>query len=77
MSVIFARSYTSSTTGSGVTVETPSETPDAIITVFTVSAEPKWVVADGITYYDGAGYTYSSLQVTMDIAPSSTIRVIV
>lgn len=63
--------------GSGVTVETPPETPDAVTTVFTVSAEPKWIVADGATYYDGAGYTYAALQVAMDVPPSSTIRAII
>lgn len=63
--------------GGGVTVETPAETPDGVITEFTVTAEPQWVVADGITYYDGEGYTYSSLTVTMDVAPSAFIRVII
>ena len=63
--------------GSGITIETPPETPDAIITVFTVSAEPKFVVADGTTYFNGAGYTYAALQVTMDLPPSVSIRVAV
>lgn len=66
--------FTSS--GGGATVETPAESPDGVTTVFTVSAEPKWVVADGTTYYAGQGYTYAALQVTMDVAPSFFIRVI-
>lgn len=61
----------------GLTVETPPEAPNAVITAFTVSAEPQWVVADGTTYFDGQGYTYAALQVTMDIPPSATIRVII
>jgi hypothetical protein len=61
---------------SGVTVETPAGAVDASNTVFTVSAEPKWVVADGTTYYDGAGYTYAALTVTMDVPPSASIRAI-
>jgi len=61
----------------GVTVETPPETPNGTTTVFTVTAEPKWVVADGITYYAGAGYIYAALTVTMTVAPSSTIRAII
>lgn len=61
----------------GLTVETPPEAPNAVITTFTVSAEPQWVVADGTTYFDGQGYTYAALQVTMDIPPSATIRVII
>jgi opacity protein-like surface antigen len=63
--------------GGGTTVETPAETVNGSTTVFTVTAQPKWIVADGITYYEGAGYSYSSLQVTMDIAPSSFIRAII
>jgi len=63
-------------TGSGTTVETPPESPDAVNTVFTVSARPKWVVADGTTYFEGQGYSYAALQITMDIPPSATIRVI-
>lgn len=62
---------------SGLTVETPPETPNASTTVFTVTAEPQWVVADGITLYPGAGYSYSSLQVTLDVAPSASIRAII
>jgi len=62
--------------GSGVNVETPPESPNGVITVFTVSAEPKWVVADGITYYEGAGYSYAALEITMDVPPSASIRVI-
>lgn len=65
--------------GSGVTVETPSESPNASRTVFTVSSEPKWINADGTDYFDGAGYTYDSGvgTVTMDIPPSSFIRAII
>jgi len=61
----------------GITVETPTGTVNGSNTVFTVSAEPQWVVADGITYYDGAGYTYGALQVTMDVPPSASIRAII
>ena len=67
----------SATGGSGVTVETPPETPNAVTTVFTVSAKPKWVVTDAGTYYEGFGYSYSALHVTMDIPPSQYIRVII
>jgi hypothetical protein len=65
--------------GGGVTVETPPEVPDAVIVEFTVSDEPQWIVADGTTYYAGAGYSYSSGtgKVTMDVPPSSFIRAII
>ena len=56
--------------GTGVTVETPVGTVNSINTVFTVTAEPKWVVSGAATYFDGAGYTYSALSITMDIPPN-------
>lgn len=65
--------------GSGISVETPPETVDASTTVFTVSAQPQWIVSDGTTIYEGAGYSYSSGtgKVTLDLAPSSFIRAII
>ena len=63
--------------GGGVTVETPTGTVNASNTSFTVSAEPTWVVSDGITYFANAGYSYAALTITMDVAPSSYIRAIV
>lgn len=65
--------------GVGISIETPAEVPDGVITNFTVTAEPQWVVADGTTYFDGKGYTYNAglLTVTMDIPPSVSIRVII
>lgn len=69
--------FTSSGGGAGSTVETPPETPNASTTVFTVTAEPKFMVADGVTYFDGAGYTYSALQVTFDVPPSASVRAII
>lgn len=61
----------------GITVETPTGTVNGSNTTFTVSAEPQWVVADGVTYYDGTGYTYAALTITMDVAPSASIRAII
>jgi len=69
--------FNSSGGGGGITVETPPEPPNAITTVFTVSAQPKFVVADGTTYFEGQGYSYAALAVTMDIPPSASIRVII
>jgi len=65
------------TSGSGVTVETPSGTVNSVNASFTVTAEPKWVVSDGITYFANNGYTYAALAITMDIAPSAYIRAII
>jgi len=63
-------------TGSA-SVETPTGTVDGSNTTFTVTATPNWIVADGVTYYEGAGYSRSGTTITMDIAPSSYIRVMI
>lgn len=63
--------------GSGVTVETPTGTVNSSNDTFSVSDEPQWVVSDGITYFAGAGYSYSAPNITMDIPPSSYIRAII
>ena len=65
---------TASGGGGGATIETPTGSVNASNTSFTVSAEPQYVVSDGITYFDGAGYTYSALTVTMTVPPSQYIR---
>jgi len=70
--------FTSSGGGGGsVTIETPPESVNASRTAFTVTAEPKYMVADGTTYFAGAGYTYGALTVTFDIAPSQYVRAII
>lgn len=58
-----------------IIVETPPETPDSNITVFTVSKTPQWVVADGITYYSGQGYTANAGSITMTVPPTNYIRI--
>lgn len=58
-------------------VSTPTGTVDGSNSVFTVTAEPKWVVSDGIVLFDGLGYTYSALSITLDIPPSYGIRAII
>lgn len=63
-------------TAAVVSVETPSGTVNAVNDTFTVTAEPKYIIADGISYFDGDGYTYSTLTVTMDIPPSSFIKAV-
>ncbi len=64
------------TGGGGSTIETPTGTIDGSNTSFTVTAEPTYVVSDGITYFNGAGYTYAALTLTMDVPPSQYIRAI-
>ena len=59
-----------------ITVSTPTGTVNGANASFTVTSEPLWVVSDGATYFAGVGYSYSSLTVTMDVAPSIFIRAI-
>lgn len=60
--------------GGGSSVETPVGAVDSSNVSFTVSNEPLWVVGDGITYFEGAGYSYSAGTITMDTKLVSFIR---
>ena len=59
---------------SGWQVTTPLGTVDGSNTTFTVERSPIYVVADGIAYFEGAGYTYSGGTITMTSPPVSFIR---
>lgn len=63
-----------SNTGGNSTPLTPIGTVNGINQVFGVVSEPSSVVADGITYYENHGYSYASLQITMDSPPAQYIR---
>jgi len=60
--------------GGGSSSETPAGSVNGSNTSFTVSNEPAWIIVDGITYFDGAGYTYSAGTLTIDTPPVSFIR---
>lgn len=66
-----------SASGSGITIETPTGTVNASNTTFTPTAEPLYVVADGIQYFDGAGYAWGGTDIVMDVPPSSYIRAVI
>lgn len=57
--------------GGGVNIETPSGTINGSNTNFTVTNEPKYVVVNALTYFDGAGYSYSGGTITFDIPPAT------
>jgi hypothetical protein len=65
-----------SSTGGGVGAwSTPPETPNSIITAFTVGATaPTDVVADGVNLYEGEGYTYAASTVTFTNPPAEFVR---
>mgnify|MGYP001614703779 CR=1 FL=1 len=58
----------------GVRVETPVGIVNGINTIFVAYKYPKYVVGDGITYFEGNGYTYSGKTLTMTIPPSQYLR---
>lgn len=58
----------------GVTPLTPTGTVNGVNKVFGVVSRPSSVIADGITYYEGFGYSYATLQITMDSPPAQYIR---
>lgn len=59
--------------GSGLTKLTPTGTINGTNTVFVFSSAPIAIVSDGVTYFDGQGYTLATLTATMDIAPQGFI----
>lgn len=64
----------SSTSSGGTVYYTPSGTVNGSNTTFTPTSTPTSVNADGITYFSGAGYTFTAGNIIMDIPPSSYIR---
>lgn len=61
-------------TAGGYTKATPTGSVNGSNITYTVTNEPVYVVADGTTYFDGAGYTYSALSIVMANAPAAFIR---
>jgi len=55
---------------------TPTGTVNAVNVTFTVASQPLYVVSDGITYFEGSGYSYSGGVITMEVPPSQYIRAI-
>ncbi len=54
--------------------KTPTETPDGVILAFTVTTEPTDVIADGIQFFSGQGYTYAALTITFTNPPTQYVR---
>ena len=63
--------------GGSTTVETPTGTVNSSNVSFTVTATPKFIVADNTTYFEGFGYSLAGLNVTMELAPNNFIRAII
>ncbi len=58
----------------GVLYYTATGTINGSNQVFTVTAEPTAVIADGTTLFEGLGYTYAALSITLDNPPISFVR---
>jgi hypothetical protein len=56
------------------TFSTPTGAVNGSNVTYTVASIPLYIVADGATYFEGAGYSRATLTITMDVAPSSFIR---
>ena len=56
--------------GGGYTVEIPSGAIDDVNTTFTVTHTPVYIVIDGATYFEGAGYSRVGLTLTVDTPPA-------
>ena len=66
---------TAGTGGSGgLNIETPSGTVDGVNTSFVATVTPLYIIIDGVTYFQGQGYSLAGLNITTDIAPVGFIR---
>lgn len=63
-----------SSTGGSSTALIPVGPVNAVNNVFDVISRPSSVISDGITYFEGAGYSYAALTITLDVPPSQYIR---
>ena len=66
--------FASTSGGVGYTIGTPSGSVNSSNVTFTVTSAPVFIISDGITYFENAGYTRSLLTLTLDVPPSSYIR---
>lgn len=58
----------------GARIEIPSGSANGSNTSFTVSKIPKYIVADGASYFQDKGYTLSGKTLTLTTAPISFVR---
>lgn len=60
--------------GSGMTIETPTGDVDGVNMTYTVLRVPKYIIVDGINYFEGQGYSIVGLIITTDLPPTGFIR---
>lgn len=59
---------------SGVSFETPTGTINGINTTFVATNTPKYIVVDGVTYFENDGYSLAGLTITTIVPPTGFIR---
>jgi hypothetical protein len=60
--------------GGGTPVAPSTGNVDGVNAAFGAPSDPKYAVADGATYFEGAGYSYAGGIVTFTVAPSEYVR---
>lgn len=63
-----------SSASNAYTIETPTGTVDGSNQSFTVTNTPVYIISDGATYFENAGYTIVGLTITLTVPPQSFIR---
>lgn len=58
----------------GVRIETPEGVVDGSNAAFTAFKTPKWLVIDGVSYFENNGYTLSGKTLTVTVPPTGFIR---
>lgn len=59
---------------SGLSFEVPSGLVNGTNTTYTVTVAPQYIVIDGVSYFEGQGFSIVGLTITTDIAPVGFIE---
>ena len=60
----------------GVSLETPPETPDGVRTTFTLLNTPKWISVDGGNKFATTNYTYVGTTLTITDGAPPTVSIV-
>lgn len=70
----FTLTATVPATAPGLAFASVSGTVDAVNPTFGYPSSPQAIIGDGVTYFEGNGYTYAASVITMDVPPSQYIK---
>jgi len=74
MGIYIGSAMSTGTTPYTTGAEVPTGTVNGTNRTFTVTNTPKYIVSDGVTYFENNGYTLATLTITMDFAPVGFIE---